>query len=173
MTPRTLLDEALEAWEYARTSLIAEADLFPDEGYDFRPHPRSRTLGELLVHVLESGCLMVGELSRPDGDFTRKPYETLLAEHAEGLVRDGTPSDLREELERTLREGVARLREVGEVHMLQTIRQFNGAPATRLAWMHHAIAHEEYHRGQVALYARMQDIVPALTRTIHGEQGEA
>ena len=171
MTPSTLLAEALEAWEYTRTSLIAEANVIPDEGYDFRPHPRSRTVRELLLHVLESGYLMVGELSRPDGDFTRKPYEALLAEHAEGLVRDGTPSGLREELERTLREGLARFEEVGEIHMLQTIRQFNGAPATRLAWMHHAIAHEEYHRGQIALYARMQDIVPALTRAIHGEEG--
>jgi uncharacterized damage-inducible protein DinB len=52
--------------------------------------------------------------------------------------------------------------------MLQTIRQFNGAPATRLSWMHHAIAHEEYHRGQLALYARLVGRVPALTKLIQG-----
>lgn len=168
----TLLDEALEAWAYARTSLLAEAEIVPDGNYGFRPHPESRTFGELLTHILESGCVMVGELSRPDGDFTRAPYETLIAEHASGLSRDTSPPALRAELERTLQDGVARLREAGEIHMLQTIRQFNGERATRLAWMHHAIAHEEYHRGQIALYARMQDIVPALTRAIHGESGE-
>lgn len=170
---RDLFDEALDAWTYVRTSLLAEAEIVPDEGYDFRPHPESRTFGELLTHVLESGCLMVGELSRPDGDFTRASYEALVAEHAQGLSRDAEPLALRTELARTLHEGVATLREAGEIHMLQTIRQFNGEPATRLAWMHHAIAHEEYHRGQIALYARMQDIVPALTRVIHGESGQS
>lgn len=169
---RTLLDEALDAWTYVRTSLLAEAEIVPDDQYGFRPHPKSRTFGELLTHILESGCLMVGELSRQDGDFTRAPYGTLMTEHAAGLSRDTHPPALRAELHRTLHEGVATLRDTGEIHMLQNIRQFNGEWATRLAWMHHAIAHEEYHRGQVALYARMQDIVPALTRAIHGESGE-
>jgi uncharacterized damage-inducible protein DinB len=168
---RSLLDEALDAWAYARTSLLAEADVVPDGNYGFRPHRESRTFGELLTHILESGCLMVGELSRPDGDFTRAPYEALIAEHAAGLSPDTSPPALRAELERTLHEGVATLRAAGEIHMLQTIRQFDGEHATRLAWMYHAIAHEEYHRGQIALYARMQDIVPALTRAIHGESG--
>lgn len=27
--------------------------------------------------------------------------------------------------------------------------QFNGRPATRLSWMSHGVAHEEYHRGQL------------------------
>ena len=52
--------------------------------------------------------------------------------------------------------------------MLQTIRQFDGEPALRLTWMHHGIAHEEYHRGQIALYARLVGRVPALTKLIQG-----
>jgi uncharacterized damage-inducible protein DinB len=34
--------------------------------------------------------------------------------------------------------------------------------------MHHGISHEEYHRGQLALYARLVGQVPALTRRILG-----
>ena len=34
--------------------------------------------------------------------------------------------------------------------------------------MNHGIAHEEYHRGQLALYARLLGRVPALTRLIQG-----
>jgi len=41
-------------------------------------------------------------------------------------------------------------------------------PASRLTWLNHAIAHEEYHRGQLALYARLLGRVPALTRLIEG-----
>jgi uncharacterized damage-inducible protein DinB len=34
--------------------------------------------------------------------------------------------------------------------------------------MHHGIAHEEYHRGQLALYARLFGTTPALTQAIYG-----
>ena len=52
--------------------------------------------------------------------------------------------------------------------MLQCIIQFNGVPATRLSWMSHGVAHEEYHRGQIALCARVARAVPALTQLIQG-----
>jgi uncharacterized damage-inducible protein DinB len=52
--------------------------------------------------------------------------------------------------------------------MLQNIRRFDGQMGTRLAWMHHGISHEEYHRGQLALCARLLGRVPALTKRIMG-----
>ncbi|MFN2386233.1 MAG: DinB family protein [Thermoanaerobaculia bacterium] len=52
--------------------------------------------------------------------------------------------------------------------MLQFINRFDGQKGTRLAWMNHGIAHEEYHRGQLALYARLLGRTPALTRRIKG-----
>ncbi|MGH7552626.1 MAG: DinB family protein [Longimicrobiales bacterium] len=50
------------------------------------------------------------------------------------------------------------------------MRRFDGQPGTRLAWLYHAIEHESYHRGQIALYARFLGLVPALTRQILGAQ---
>ncbi|MDZ7363128.1 MAG: hypothetical protein ONB46_20750 [candidate division KSB1 bacterium] len=50
--------------------------------------------------------------------------------------------------------------------MLQYITRFDGLKGTRLAWMNHGISHEEYHRGQLALYARLLGRVPALTQLI-------
>jgi uncharacterized damage-inducible protein DinB len=52
--------------------------------------------------------------------------------------------------------------------LLQPIRQFSGVPASRVSWLHHGISHEEYHRGQLALYARLLGEVPALTKLILG-----
>ena len=51
--------------------------------------------------------------------------------------------------------------------MLQCIIRFNGVPATRLSWMSHGVAHE-YHRGQIALCARLLGLVPAPTQLIQG-----
>jgi uncharacterized damage-inducible protein DinB len=50
--------------------------------------------------------------------------------------------------------------------MLPYITRFDGLKGTRLAWRNHGISHEEYHRGQLALYARLLGQVPALTQLI-------
>ncbi len=68
----------------------------------------------------------------------------------------------------TFEDGSAKIRRAGEALMLQPIVQFNGEPAARLSWMSHGVAHEEYHRGQLCVYARMLGLVPALTKLIHG-----
>ena len=44
--------------------------------------------------------------------------------------------------------------------MLQTIERFDRQQGTRLAWLHHAIAQEEYHRGQITVYERLMEIEP-------------
>ena len=164
----SVLDELLEAWAYTRDGFIAELENLPNEALDFRPTPETRSAREVAQHVIESGLLMAGELARPDGDFQRKPYPALMKEHAAGLTPSRTKPSLVAALKRTHADGARRLRTAGEVAMLQTIRQFNGERATRLSWMHHGIAHEEYHRGQLALYARLVGRVPALTKLIEG-----
>ncbi len=164
----TLLEETLENWGFARQGAIAELRNIPEKHLGFRPRPESRTVAELAWHIVESGLLMSGELSRRDADFRRKSYEALLREHARGVARMKTRRSLLHGLARTHRDGERALRRAGEIHMLQLIRRFDGKLGSRLAWMNHGIAHEEYHRGQLALYARLLGRTPALTRQIHG-----
>ncbi len=166
-----LLDEALESWAYARAGVIEEAEVLADDEYDRRPHPESRSVSELLRHIVESGLMMAGELSDPRGDFTRDDFRGFMARYTAHLPESPSPQELRDLLGSTLEDGVAKIRGAGEIAMLQTIRRFDGALWTRLAWMNHGIAHEEYHRGQVALYARLMGHVPALTRKIRAAGG--
>jgi uncharacterized damage-inducible protein DinB len=172
VSARTILDEALESWRYARLGFLAEAEGIPEERWDHRPHPRARSVSELVHHILRSGAMMVGELSDPEGDFTRAAPEEILAEHTADLPETATPAELKALLLSTLEAGSARFREVGEISMLQDIRRFDGAAWTRLTWMLHGVAHEEYHRGQLALIARTMGLVPALTKLIHGGAAE-
>ena len=164
----SLLEEFLTAWAYTRDGVIAEVTNLPESALDFRPNEQTRTMREIVQHIIESGLLMSGELPRPDGDFQRKPYAGLLMEYAKGVSRNRTKAALVAALARTHGDGMKRIRAAGEIAMVQTIRQFNGERATRLSWMHHGVAHEEYHRGQLALYARLVGRVPALTRLIQG-----
>jgi len=161
-------DELIHAWEYTREGIIAEFANIPEARFNEKPEGMGRSALDLANHVVESGRLMAGELSRPDGDFTRKPYPDLLAEHVKSRDVASTKAEAIELLRRSHREGEETLRRAGPDLLMQPIRQFNGEPALRVSWMHHGIAHEEYHRGQVALYARLFGETPALTKLIYG-----
>ncbi len=65
-----------------------------------------------------------------------------------------------------MREAETKFSAVGELAMLQLITRFDGEQGTKLTWLHHGIAQEMYHRGQLALYERLMGIEPALTRQI-------
>jgi uncharacterized damage-inducible protein DinB len=165
----TLLEEALEAWTLARDGVLDELRNVPEKDLSFRPAPEARSVLELVQHIIESGLMMAGELARPDGDFRRKSYEGFLHEYGRGVAGWRSKSPLMAALRKTHADGEKRVRQAGELHMLQHIRRFDGEMGTRLAWMHHGISHEEYHRGQLALYARLMGRVPALTKRILGK----
>jgi uncharacterized damage-inducible protein DinB len=168
-TRTTLLEEALEAWQDTRDGVVDELRGVPEKDLSFRPAPEARSALELVQHIIESGLMMAGELARPDGDFRRKSYEGFLHEYGRGVRGWRSKAPLLAALRKTHADGEKKLRQAGELHMLQHIRRFDGEMGTRLAWMHHGISHEEYHRGQLAMYARLMGRVPALTRRILGQ----
>lgn len=170
----TLLEEALESWADARRGVIAELQRVPQNRIDFCPEPGARSAGELAQHIADTAAMWVGELTDPAGDFTRKDFPAFMRQY-------GTPAGDRPEtragLVRLLRTshaaGARAIRRAGEIGMLQKIRRFDGEAWTRLTWMHHGIAHEEYHRAQLALYVRLLGRTPALTRLIQEMTGSA
>ena len=165
----TLLEETLEAWHYTRAGFVTEIENLSESDLQFRPHAESRTPAEIAIHIVESGLMMAGELSRPDGNFRRKSFPQFMKEYARGVRPTTKKKALVQWLTRTHAEGERKIRTAGELHMLQLITRFDGERGTRLAWMNHGISHEEYHRGQIALYARLVGRVPALTQLIYGK----
>lgn len=111
---------------------------------------------------------MVGELTGSDGDFTRQGFLAFLTEYAADVEALRDRRALLQALRSQLDEGTEAFARVGELHMLQYITRFDGQEGTRLAWMHHGIAQEEYHRGQLAWAARLFGEEPALTKLIRG-----
>lgn len=164
----SLLDEAIEAWEDARNGVIAELENIPANRFDFAPAPGTRSVGQMALHIAEVSLMMVGELTRGDGDFRRAPFPKLIAEYRAPINGLTAKRDIVAALKRTLKEGVRAFRDAGELHMLGPIRRFDGQLGTRFAWMQHGIAQEEYHRGQLATYARLVGLKPALTQLIEG-----
>ena len=86
------------------------------------------------------------------------------------LPEEMSPAELREALERTHEVNVKRVRDAGEDHMATGITRFDGGTWSRLTYVFYAASHEDYHRGQLATYARSMGLVPALTQRIQGAQ---
>ena len=105
----SLLDEALEAWAYTREGVIAEVKNLPESALDFKPTDASRTTRALVEHILESGLMMAGELTRADGDFQRQSYPEFLAEYARDVTRHRTKAALVKALENTHADGAKRM----------------------------------------------------------------
>src|SRR5580765_6011809 len=80
--PNSLLEEALESWRFAREGVRDELKNIPAERMDFRPTPQSRTVRELVQHILEVSMMMTGELTRPDTNLQRAPWPKLLRMYA-------------------------------------------------------------------------------------------
>ena len=162
----SLLEESIESWEDARNGVIAEVENIPGNRFDFRPTPDNRSVTELVLHIMEVSLMMVGELTREETDFTRAAFPALIAQHSKPIRGLTTKRELLPALRRTLRDGMKEFRDAGELHMMQFLTRFDGQQGTRLAWFHHGISQEEYHRGQLALYQRLLGITPALTKLI-------
>lgn len=164
----SLLEETIEAWQGTRDGVIAEVDNIPGDKFDFRPGPQSRTVSELVLHIMEVSLMMSGELPRADTNLQRAPWPELLAMYSKPIDGLKTKKELVSALRSTLTTGIKAFRDAGELHMMQFIKRFDGKLGTRFAWFNHGIAHENYHQGQLATYQRLIGVTPALTKMIHG-----
>ena len=147
----SLLEEAIEAWDGARRGVIAEASGIPARDWDFRPAPGARSVDELAGHIVATAMMWTNELTRPTADFTRKSFPAFIRHYAKGVEKPRPRAEWLRLLRSSFRDGARQLRAAGEVQMLQYVRRFDGEHGTRLTWLHHGIAHEEYHRAQLAL----------------------
>lgn len=166
--PNSLLEEALEAWRFAREGVRDELKNIPADRMSFRPTPQSRTVLELVQHILEVSMMMTGELTRPDTNMQRAPWPKLLRMYAMEAYRSKTKAQLIRLLDSQLKQAEKKFRAAGELAILQLMTRFDGKQGSKLEWLHHGIAQEEYHRGQLALYARLMGLKPALTQAIEG-----
>jgi len=166
---RSMLDEVLEAWADVRQGIVEEVENIPADKMDFRPTPGVRTVREQVQHILEVAMMATGEFTRPDTNLHRAPWPKLLEMYAKSAWAAKSKAELLELLRSQMRQADAAFRAQGELALWQYHKRFDGKPGTKLAWVHHAIAQEWYHRAQLALYARMMGLVPALTKRIQGE----
>src|SRR5256885_10701544 len=81
------LESIIESWKEVRNGLIDEANQIPAEKFSFQPTPDTRSVKQLLQHLVESQKFLVGEACRPDTNLMRGSFADNVKQYAPN-VRD-------------------------------------------------------------------------------------
>jgi uncharacterized damage-inducible protein DinB len=163
----TLLDETLQRWYSIRRGVIRELSNIPQTRLTFRATLETRSIMDIVHHILELSIITVEELLREDTNLERASLSQLANVYAPNITRADTQEKLVNLLVEQYRDAETRLREAGDLHMLQLVPKIDGSRDTRLSLLLEALQHEMYHRGQLTVYARLIGLEPALTRDRH------
>ena len=156
------LQIAMKSWKDVRNGLIDEVEKIPEDQMSFRATPDTRTIAELLQHVVETQKILVGETCREDGNLLRQSFAAHGAEYAAG-VRDVTDKQGLIDLLRSSLEA-AETTVMSHADMWDApMNGITGQPTTKGAILMFAVSHEMYHRGQLTVYERLLNIEPVLT----------
>src|SRR5437016_2174149 len=166
------LESIIESWREVRNGLIDEANQIPAEKFSFQPTPDTRSVRQLVQHLVESQKFLVGEACRPDTNLLRGSFADNVKLYAPG-VRDIDEKDtLLNLLRETMDESASKLIAAGD-ELKKTMKRFDGKEMPKIAFMSFAISHEMYHRGQITVYERLLNIEPVLTQRFRKAFGES
>jgi uncharacterized damage-inducible protein DinB len=144
----------LDSWNDVGRKLIAMAEDFPEDKYDFKPNPSQRSFAEQLLHAAGGNYFFINAakgLKPPTGDPKRSDYATKAAVVA--FVK------------KSFGEGAALIQSKGDSGMSDLCADPFANQQDRfsdLAWGF--IEHSGEHYGQLVVYYRVAGMVPPESR---------
>ena len=157
------IDKLVDSWKECRNGLLQEAEQIPADQFSFRATGETRTVAELLRHVVETQKVLVGEVCRAETNLTRQSFADHIKEYAPEAASATDKAALLELLRTSMDHTEASLRSnAGKLN--ESMRRFDGKEMSKLDMLNFIVSHEMYHRGQVTVYERLLNIEPALTQ---------
>ena len=156
------IDALIATWKEVRDGLIAEVSKIPVGQFDFKATPETRSVAELVQHIIGTQAVHVGEMCRPDTNLMRAVPE-LIKEYAGEVFSTKDKDGLLKLLASSQEAAAEKIRAFGEEALHEQTRRFDGKITTKLGFLHFSYSHEMYHRGQLTVYERLMNIEPALT----------
>lgn len=152
----------MKSWKDVRNGLIDEVEKIPDDQMSFRATPDTRSIAELLQHIVETQKILVGETCRENSNLLRQSFAAHGQEYAAGVHDITDKQGLIELLRNSMNESEATV--VDHADMWDApMNGLTGRPTTKGAILAFASSHEMYHRGQLTVYERLLNIEPVLT----------
>ncbi len=130
----------LDSWNDIGRKLIAMAEDFPEDKYDFKPNPSQRSFAQQLLHAAGANYyftnLVKGEKPPAEEDPKRDQYKT--------------KADVVAFVKKSMADGAAAIKAKGDKGMSDRLTDF--------------IEHLGEHYGQLAVYYRVAGLVPPESR---------
>ncbi|HEX7486519.1 MAG TPA: DinB family protein [Vicinamibacterales bacterium] len=162
--------ELARSFRTVRKNTLIIAEEIPEEKYDFRPTPESRSVREILAHIaVSSQGNYRGHAVRKITTFIGIDYPTMVKERLEQEKQlSMAPKAQLIDLLRTDGENWGRYLDTVPEEELAVIIPFSepAVPRTksRFEMLLSAKEHEMHHRAQLMVYQRLLGLVPHLTR---------
>lgn len=157
------LDRLIESWSEVRAGLTKEVSQVPEDKFSFRATPDTRSIAEVVQHIVETQKMLVGESCRADTNLRRQSFADHIKEYAPEVASVSDKNGLLELLRSSMEMAEASIRACGE-GLQATMQRFDGKEVTKLDFLNFGVAHEMYHRGQLTVYERLLGVEPALTQ---------
>ena len=150
----TVLGDLLKDWQGQKDTMMSIADAMPEDKFGYKSTPPQRSYGEQVMHIAQ---VNVGLLKVVGGQAVPP---TFTAESAK------TKAEILAALAESYDYGLALLNEQSDASITQTIDAgFMGASTrARVFWF--LLGHSMDIYGQMAVYLRLNDIVPPASRGV-------
>ena len=149
-------------WKDTRDGLINEVEKIPEDQFSFRATPETRSIAELLQHIVEAQKILVGETCRPESNLLRQSFPAHTAEYAPDVKNVTDKNGLLELLRTSMDECVERINGWSD-KLDDSMSRLDGKPVPKSVFLTFTVSHEMYHRGQLTVYERLLNIEPVLT----------
>ena len=145
----------LESWNDIGRKLIAMAEDFPEDKYDFKPNPAQRGFAEQLLHAANANYfftnLALGEKPPAEEDPKRDQFKT--------------KADVAAFVKKAFADGAAAIKAKGDKGMADLAIDADSHQQVRISDMAYAfIEHSGEHYGQLVVYYRVAGLVPPESR---------
>jgi uncharacterized damage-inducible protein DinB len=145
----------LESWNDIGRKLIAMAEDFPEDKYDFKPTPAQRTFAEQLLHATGANYfftnLTLGQKPPAEEDPKRDQFKT--------------KADVVAFVKKSFADGAAAIKTKGDKGMSDLVVDPYSNQQVRVSDMAYGfIEHSGEHYGQLAVYYRIAGLVPPESR---------
>src|ERR1700692_3291282 len=148
------LKVVLDSWNEVVRKLIAMAEDFPEDKYDFKPTPAQRSFAEQLLHAANANY------------FFSEPVTGKQPHAAEDPKRDQYKSkaDIVAFVKKSFADGAAAIQSKGEKGLTTEVVYYPGQKARVLDIAYGLIEHSGEHYGQLVVYYRLAGLVPPESR---------
>lgn len=145
----------LDQWNGVGNKLVAMAEDFPEDKYDFKPSKEQRSFAEQLLHAAGANYfftnLVKGEKPPAQEDPARAKYKT--------------KADVVAFVKKSMEDGAAAIKAKGDAGMAgMMVDPFENQQVRVFDWAYGFIEHMGEHYGQLAVYYRVAGLVPPESR---------